>query len=201
MLAWRIEYCRNNTTDLEILSNPATRTHLIYWPDNPHDPVRPIEYLHELAHAVLSEQELFLAGGVFDLSIPDWQHTLIPAVRAADDWWADYLLDVWCPEEARAEIHYHLELMQRALQGKGVPPEEFFGIAEILAEGAYYLDANIRLPDNLQPAIAAFLAHPPDKPSRQATEEIIQALFDVAKLPYRIIFQTGDNPRWSLQPK
>lgn len=201
-LTWRVEYCQNDTKDFEILSNPETKTHMIYFPDNPDDPPRPIEHLHELAHAVLSERDLFLAGGVFDLNIRDHQYNLVPAIRAVDDWWADYLVNTWCPAENKQDIAEHLEMIHKALHNKSLYPHEFFGIALIIAEGIYYCDAEITLPGHLQPAVQAFLDHPPDKPSRQAAEEIAQTLFDVVKFDLRIKFIEADNkPFWTVEKK
>lgn len=201
-LTWRVEYCQNDTKDFEILSNPETKTHKIFWPDNPNDPARAIEHLHELAHAVLSERDLFLAGGVFDLNVQDHQYNLVPAIRAVDDWWADYLLHQWCPEETNADIADHLEMIHKALQFKSVQPHEFFGIALIIAEGIYYCGAEITLPGHLQPAVQAFLDHPPDKPSREAAEEIAQSLFDVVKFDLKIKFvNKDDKPFWTVENK
>ncbi|MCK9520332.1 MAG: hypothetical protein WC251_03825 [Candidatus Izemoplasmatales bacterium] len=201
-LTWRVEYQPNNTKDLEILSNPETKTHTIYVPDNPKDPVGPLEHLHELAHAVLSERDLFLAGGVYDLNIQDHRYNLVPAIRAVDDWWADYLVDSWCPDEARADIADHLEMIYKALQFKAIQPHEFFGIALIIAEGIYYCKAEITLPGHLQPAVQAFLDHPPDKPSREAAEEIAQVLFDVTGINLKIKFIESDGkPFWTVEKK
>ena len=201
-LTWRVEYHPNDTKDLEILSNPDEKIHRIYWPDNPKDPVRSIEHLHELAHAVLSERDLFLAGGVFDLNIKDHQYNLIPAIRAVDDWWADYLVHSWAPEENKEDVAVHLEMIHKALQNKSIYPHEFFGIALIIAEGIYYLDAEITLPGHLQPAVQAFLDHPPDNPTRQAAEEIAQTLFDVVKFDLKIKFVEEDKkPFWTVEKK
>lgn len=201
-LKWRVEYQPNDTKDLEVLSNPDTQTHTIYWPDNPKDPVRALEHLHELAHAVLSERDLFLAGGVFDLNVQDHQYNLIPAIRAVDDWWADYLVNEWAPEELHADVADHLEMIHRALQFKSVQPHEFFGIALIIAQSVYYCGAEITLPGHLQPAVQAFLDHPPDKPSRQAAEEIAQTLFDVVKFNLKIKFVEDEGkPYWTVERK
>jgi hypothetical protein len=201
-LKWRVEYQLNDTKDVEILSNPEAQTHTIYWPDNPKDPVRPLEHLHELAHAVLSERDLFLAGGVFDLNVQDHQYNLIPAIRAVDDWWADYLVNDWAPEEFQADVADHLEMIHRVLQNKSLYPHEFFGIALIIAQGVYYCGAEVSLPGHLQPAVQAFLDHPPDKPSRRAGEEIAQALFDVVKFDLKIKFiEDEGKPFWTVERK
>lgn len=201
-LSWRVEYQPNDTKDIEILSNPEAKTHTIYIPDNPKDPVGPLEHLHELAHAVLSERDLFLAGGVYDLNVKDHQYNLIPAIRAVDDWWADYLLHQWCPEETCADIADHLEMIHNVMQNKSLYPHEFFGIALNIAEGIYYCKAEITLPGHLQPAVQAFLDHPPGNPTRQAAEEIAQALFDVVKFDLKIKFvESDDKPFWTVEKK
>lgn len=96
----------------------------------------------------------------------------------------------------------HLEMIHKALQNKSLYPHDFFGIALIIAQGVYYCGAEITLPGHLQPAVQAFLDHPPDKPSRQAGEEIAQALFDVVKFNLKIKFVEDEGkPFWTVEKK
>ena len=108
-LRWPVSFVQGTERNLAIVTNPWERTHTIEVPDDLVD-WRPIELLHELAHAYLAETvHPLLSTAYFTPGTPDvyvtpfwWPH------RVTTDWYADALLMKWCPDEAREEILEHL---------------------------------------------------------------------------------------------
>jgi len=157
--------------DCEITSDPWMRTHTILVPMSP----RPIEHLHELAHATLAERHHLLGTSYFATGTPPGSITLLTwPCRAASDWFADDLLMQWCPDAERAEIREHIGYM--AVLGD-VSTEAISGGGLMFAQGVKYLGQNVRrIPAGYRPAAKTLLAVDPRKPSIAAKRDLINNL-------------------------
>lgn len=104
-LTWKIRKTYITMGNEEILSDPWDRIHHITIPMHKH---RDIEYLHELAHAVLAERHHLLATAIFAKGTPEkYYDMLVNPIRTASDWFADSLLMQWVPDLEQAEIIEH----------------------------------------------------------------------------------------------
>ena len=111
-LTWQVSH-EMGARDLEITSDPWSRTHTIKMPMSGAD-WRPIEYLHELAHATLAERHHLLSTAFFARGYSQSDiNQLINPIRCASDWLADHLLMQWCPEEEKAEIREHADMVRQ----------------------------------------------------------------------------------------
>lgn len=182
-LTWPVSRT-THTGPLDIISDPVTRTHVIRFPsDIAHaGDVRPIEYLHELAHATLAEREPvfcvhgFLAPG---LEMDGLLSVLSDPVRATADWFVDDLVMQWAPKEQAAFIAEHIELMLRLAAQPDLPPDLIFAVGHIIAQGVLYLRITppriVRTLPNAVAIMDAFLSVHPRRP----TQENFSSLFNL----------------------
>ena len=172
-LRWSVtrQYTPN---ECEITSDPWARTHTILLPTQAY---RAIEYLHELAHAVLGEQHHLLSSAIFvQGTAKDVCNKLINPFRTASDWLADDLLIRWCPEEERAEIREHIGYMQ-IIAGQEKGTEAIYCGGLMFAQGVKYLGQNPRhIPPVYRPAANILLSVDPGKPSVTVKRDLVNRL-------------------------
>lgn len=175
-LTWRVEHERGDR-DLEITSDPWSRTHYIKIPVS--GPAwRSIEYLHELAHATLAERHHLISTAYF---ISGTQKADIQAltnpIRCASDWFADDLLMKWTPEEESAEIHEHADYGFQF--SKEAETDEFarMVLGQSLAQAVKYLGAKIKtIPRIYRPTVDVLLSVDPSLPTVQNKRKLINVL-------------------------
>jgi hypothetical protein len=181
-LRWRIIERPHEHNTIEIITDREERTHTILIPatPTPDNPLRDIEYLHELAHATLCEtvhpvfSTHYFAVGTDENDI----RLLTPIIRAASDWFADQWLMENCPDLERAEIAEHYDLSVAAIQRTTGPvdAELLYGTALMLAQGIKYLGKPNQTGGQLRETIAAFLSINPAKPTPAKFETLINRL-------------------------
>lgn len=173
LLTWRVEH-ESGKRDLEIESDPWTRTHFIKIPTAGAD-WRDIEYLHELAHATLAERHHLLSTGWFARSVDQAAYALLAnPIRIASYWFADYLLMQWCPDEEAAEIREHAGY---AMNYQGHDMDMIYGGGLFLAQAIHYLSDKIHtIPRRYRPVTDILLAIDPGNPSVQAKRNLINQL-------------------------
>ncbi len=181
-LSWPVVAATHNG-DLDIISDPRTKTHTIRIPSDPGraGEVREIEYLHELGHAYLAERAPvfcahdFIAQGIHINSVLP---NLAGPVRATADWFVDELLYQWVPDEERAEIEEHVEYIRRMIAegdlggGRG----DQIGGALILAQGIHYLGLHIPLSGQVETYVNTLLSADPSTPTVENFSRLFNAL-------------------------
>ncbi len=179
-LSWPLTEITKGDT-LEIVSDHWHKTHRITWPKetSPAGAVRDIEYLHELAHAVLCEtvhpmfSTHYFVAGYADNQLRD----IAPAIRAANDWFADEWLMKRCPQEEGAEIAEHFALVKRRLErDPSGSVELLYGAALIIAQAIHYFHEDIPCGGQLGDLIQAMLAIPPGHPTIENLETLTNKL-------------------------
>lgn len=159
-LTWPIK--RQTASNIyQIISDPRKKVHTIYVPAiNP----REIEYLHELAHAVLAEKHHLLSTSYFKRGTSEEEMgKLAWILRAASDWYADYLLMKWVPEEEEKEIREHVAYV---LSVPDMNNLVLYGGGLILAQAVFFLDERRdRFPSFFEKVIDIFINTPPGSPS------------------------------------
>jgi len=179
-LKWRVlEKCSSDST-LHILSDHLRKEHVIYIPSgNQADPLRPTEYLHELCHAKLAETvHLQFSAQNFKRGTPDEQiRQMAIACRVASDWFADELLYSLVPEDFKAEVAEHFDLITKVLS-QSPPGEPFlvFSAGLIIAQAIRYLDQKVEARGDLGRVVDALLGTDPAKPSIQTLEDLLNRL-------------------------
>ena len=182
-LKWRVlEKCTSDST-FHISSNYCKKEHEIYIPSGSHQAgsLRPIEYLHELCHAKLAETvHPQFSAQFFKRGTPDEQiRQMTIACRIASDWFADELLYSLAPEELKAEVAEHLELIARALsQSFAGQPFLVFSAGLIIAQAIRYLGQKVEARGDLAHIVDALLATDPAKPSIQTLEDLLNRLLE-----------------------
>ena len=173
LLKWRLEH-EHGHHDLEITSDPWTRTHIIKMPTGGAD-WRDIEYLHELAHAVLAERHHLLATAYFTRDThPTDIKPLIDPCRIASDWYADELLVQWAPDEESAQIKEHADLVR---QYPGTEREMIYGGGLCLAQVVQYLgDKRHAIPRRYRAVADILLGADPGKPTVATKRGLVNAL-------------------------
>lgn len=192
-LQWSVrEVTGPDVHTLEITTDHRERHHTIYIPA--HD-VRPIEYLHELAHATLCEQiHPQFSTQYFAIGIPDPIVRLIGAAsQAASDWFVDEFLCALLPEETKAEVDEHLHMVSGAL-GKNPEggPEMFTGFALIVAQAIRYCGYKIELAEPLKQAVNGLLSVPPDNPTVEKLQAAVNNLL-ACYCPHRVRLITDQD--------
>lgn len=177
-LTWQIEH-EQGERDLEITSDPWSRTHIIRLPVAGPE-WRDIEYLHELAHATLAERHHLLATAFFAIGTEksDMQ-AVTNAVRCASDWYADDLLMQWVPDEEAAEILEHAEYGIQFAEAVEIDNDEFsiMALGQSLAQAVKYLKWKRSIvPKIYYPTIDILLSVDPGKPTVQGKRNLINAL-------------------------
>jgi hypothetical protein len=114
---------------------------------------------------------------------------LLPAFRAADDWFVDQWLFELVPEEEKAEIdeHYHLIMNWK---GQKDDYHMIIGSAMIIAQAEKYL----KIKTNKADFIDVFLSIKPEKPSVKKLQSLINGILKIYT-PYEVAL--SDN-RWIL---
>lgn len=175
-LIWRVEHERGDR-DLEITSDPWSRTHYIKIPIAGPD-WRDIEYLHELAHATLAEKHHLLSTAYFIRGTPpeDYEPLRNP-VRIASDWYADHLLMQWAPEEEESEIREHADYGYRFAAEAETDIKTRYILGICIAQAVKYLGDNLNgVPHIYRPIIDILLAVDPGKPDVKAKRTLINQL-------------------------
>lgn len=193
-LTWPVIHSYHDGT-LDIISDPLTRTHAIRFPlDDHRDQVRPIEYLHELAHAALAEREAIFA--VHEFVHPDIA-TLLPIlsdpVRTTADWFVDDLVMQWAPTEQRAYIGEHVELMRRYLAAPIPDSSMILAAGHVFAQGEHYFHAHIPTTGEIDRMKHLFLTIPPRRRSRTAFARLFNSL-----LPPGISVDWDNDRAWRV---
>jgi len=195
-LKWIVTY-QHGGRDLEITSDPWTRTHTIKIPTEGPD-WRDIEYLHELAHATLAEKHHLLATGWF---VRGTDQAAIAALtnpaRVAGDWFADDLLMRWCQDAETAEIREHAGY---AMGYSGTDPIMIYGGGLFLGQAVHYLGDKIHtVPRRYRPVVDVLLATDPGKPTVSAKRDLINSLATLT-CPYRVrMVRDGDVDVWKAE--
>jgi len=123
-----------------------------------------MDYLHELAHAVLGEQHHLLATAYFkrDTSIA-YCDLMVDPVLVATDWLADYLLYIWAPDGLKSEI---IALTNMIVDVQDYQKQSLFFGGLMHAEAVYYLRwKRHRVPRRYRSVTDILLAHDPVNPS------------------------------------
>ncbi len=199
-LRWRVLDAVHDRGEMEIVSDPWERTHIIYSPAHPApgNPLRDIEYLHELAHAMLCETvHTCMSTHYFEQGTPEHMlHTLSPIVRAASDWYADGWLMSICPDDERSEIEEHYALVCRALTAHGfaaIHDEWRWGAALIIAQAVKWCGRRNIGRGALAETVNVLLAIDPMRPSRQGMERLINDLLSCSSMSMRIAIDDADG--------
>lgn len=172
-LGWKIVH-KSGDRDIEITSDPWTKTHTIKIPTSGED-WRDIEYLHELAHAVLAERHHLLSTAYFARGSDrvDYE-ALRNSIRSASDWFADDLLMQWVPDEEKSEIREHANYV-RAYAGH--EQEIIYAGGLFIAQAVHYLGDKVHtIPHRYRPVVDIFLSIDPSKPTVQAKRNLINQL-------------------------
>ncbi|HRR40077.1 MAG TPA: hypothetical protein P5244_02475 [Syntrophales bacterium] len=146
-----------------ITSDPHGRRHIIHLSDHP-DATRPMDYLHELAHASLAERHYLLATAYFTRGTPTKYCDMIAdAVLVAADWLADYLLFGWCPNDLKNEISIHIDMATEITDRK---VQYIFYGGLIYAEAVLYLHMRRHdVPRRYRSVANTLLSHSPACPT------------------------------------
>lgn len=181
-LTWQIQHERGDG-NMEITSNPWEKSHTIKIPRGGTD-WRDIEYLHELAHAVLAEKHHLLSTAYFTRGIDNKiVQSLANPCRVASDWYADDLLMRWFPDETRAEIKEHAGY---AIKYTEHDKDIFYGGGLFLAQEIYYCGGKIHtIPRRYRPVVDILLACDPSRPGVTAKRDLINNLATLT-IKYRV---------------
>lgn len=195
-LTWPVKH-ELGASDLEITSNPWIRSHTIKMPTSGPD-WRPIEYLHELAHATLAERHHLLSTAFFARGYAQADiERLVNPIRCASDWLADYLLMQWCPEEEKGEVREHAEFV---LEAPASPDVEFLYMGGlILAQAEVYLgEPRSKVPRSYKKVITVLADDFPPVFAVRAKERLINRLASLTS-DLRVSFcQDGGMDVWQI---
>ena len=182
-LKWRVlEKCTSDST-FHISSNHCKKEHVIYIPSGSHQAgsLRPIEYLHELCHAKLAETvHPQFSSQAFKRGTPDEQiRQMAIACRVASDWFADEPLFSLVPEEFKAEVREHFDLIVKTLsQSPAEEPFLVFSAGLIIAQAIRYLGQKVEARGDLGRIVDALLGTDPAKPTIQTLEDLLNRLLE-----------------------
>jgi hypothetical protein len=183
-LSWTTREVAQESGPLRIFSDPVVRTHTIFLPSVPPEegPVQELLYLHELGHALLCERvHPFFSSGFPIAGLDKGQ---VPAVslvlNSASDWFVGHWMMEFCPDVAIAELKKEYEATAEMIE-KGETPsiDKFFVAVLIIAQSIKYFKAPVECSGFLDSAVKAFLAVPPEKPSLQKIENLINSLLSL----------------------
>jgi len=188
-LNWPVQELPEESGPIHIFSDPATCTHTFYLPKAPPEegPAHELLYLHELGHALLCERvHPFFSSG-FPLAGLDKK--LLPAVspvlNAAGDWFVGHWFMECAPALAMEELNKEFEATAE-LMTHAEPPsvEKFFVAVLIIAQSVKYLKKQVNCSGFLDVAVQAFLSVPPENPTVQKYEKLVNLLLALGA-PYR----------------
>lgn len=181
-LAWPVQERTGNVGFFEIESSPHRKEHVIFWPasGSPAGQPRKIELAHELVHALFAEKVHHqFSAQRFRRGTPEEHIKIVGwACRSASDWLVDARLMQLAPDQEKAEIEEHLDIVYQAFRN-GPPQEDLFFLLTgglMIAQAIKYLDVKIKTGGQLAQVVGAFLSTPPDFPTVQALEELINKL-------------------------
>jgi len=157
-----------------ITSDPWARIHTIHMPTSGAD-FRNIEYLHELAHAVLAERHHLLATAWFMPGTPEMAYLkLTHSLRVASDWYADDLLMEWAPNEERAEILEHVGYAGNIVRSDS---EITYAGGLFFAQGVKYCGMKRQdIPRRYRKPAEILLGVDPGKPGVEAKRKLVNQL-------------------------
>jgi len=197
-LKWKVQEQQGVSPEFRIDSNPQRKEHIIYWPapNSKAGPPRKIELLHELIHAQLAEQVHFqFSGNYFARESSDKHiHTVAWACRAATDWFVDAKLMELVPNQERAEIEEHFNLVCRMFQVGSQQGNIFLLLSGglIIAQAIKYLGVRVQIDGKLKHVVDAFLSTSPENPSVQTLEKLINKLLAVyTDLRVQLVIDSG----------
>lgn len=198
-LSWPAREVAQASGPLRIFSDPVARTHTIFLPTPPPDagPVQELHYLHELGHALLCERiHPFFSSG-FPLAGLDKElfPAVAPVLNAASDWFVGHWMTEFCHDVAIAELKKEFKATAEMMGKEELPSlDKFFVAVLIIAQSIKYLKTPVECSGFLDSAVKAFLAVPPEKPSVQKIEELINALLSLgAPLRCRHVNSQGQD--------
>lgn len=196
-LSWPTQEVAQQSGPLRIFSDPVARTHTIFLPVSPLEegPSQELLYLHEMGHAVLCERvHHFFSSGFPVAGLDNKQiQAVSPLLYTASDWFVGHWMMEFCPDVAIAELKKEYESTAEMME-KGGPEgiDKFFVSVLIIAQSIKYLKVPVDCSGFLNSAVKAFLAIPPEKPSRQNLENLINSLLSLGA-PFRCRNMTSEG--------
>lgn len=197
-LTWSVREEAGTSGEFQVVSSPRQKEHVIYWPapGSSSGPPRKIELLHEHLHALLAEQVHHqFSGQYFARRTPiEFINTVTWPCRAACDWFVDSQLIALAPDQEKAEIEESFGIICQAFQ-KGTPPNDVFFLLSaglIIAQAVKYLGVEVQTGGQLKQVVDDFLSTPPEQPSVQALEGLInRLLMAFTSLQVRLVKDKG----------
>ena len=183
-LSWPAQEVEQPSGPLRIFSDPVGRTHTIFLPTAPPEegPVQELAYLHELGHALLCERvHPFFSSGFPIAGLEKGQvQAVAPVLFTASDWFVGHWMMEFCHDVAIAELKKEYEATAE-MMGQGEPEsiDKFFVAVLIIAQSMKYLKVQVDCSGFLGSAVKAFLAAPPEKPSLENIERLINSLLSL----------------------
>lgn len=188
-LSWPAQEVEQQSGPLRIFSDPVGRTHTIFLPAAPPEegPVQELAYLHELGHALLCERvHPFFSSGFPIAGLEKSQiQAVSPVLFTASDWFVGQWMMEFCHDVATDELKKEYEATAE-MMGQGEPEsvDKFFVAVLIIAQSIKYLKVQVDCSGFLDSAVQAFLAVPPEKPTIENIERLINSLLSLGA-PYQ----------------
>jgi len=188
-LNWPVQELPQESGPIRIFSDPATCTHTLFLPKSSPEggPSHELLYLHELGHALICERvHPFFSSG---FPIAGLDSKLLPAVspvlNVAGDWFVGQWFMECAPSLALDELNKEYEATAE-LMAHAEPPtmEKFFVAVLIIAQSVKYLRKQVNFSGFLDAAVQAFLSVPPENPTVQKFEKLVNLLLALGA-PYR----------------
>lgn len=187
----------------EILTDPARKTHVIYWPRESSGQEPPFNrYIHELGHALLAERVHPQFGK------PHFVRTMDPSLRATYqslfdaslDWFVEQLLMDTAPTFQGPDIDARFKQTAHMLrQGQALPSVEFVLDAGLtLAAFQRYRGMETDTHGKLRAVQEAFLKAAPDKPSLFGLQSLVRSLLKVFGLHTAALVRERDFEHWRI---
>jgi hypothetical protein len=195
-LSWQVQEVAQESGPLRIFSDPVVRTHTIFLPSAPLEEgqFQELIYLHELGHALLCERvHPFFSSGFPVSGLDKGQGPAIsPVLYAASDWFVGHWMMEFCQDVAMDELKKEYEATAEMME-KGGPDniDKFFVAVLIIAQSTKYLKAPVECSGFLDSAVKAFLAVPPEEPSLQKIENLINSLLSLGS-PFQCRHVNGE---------
>ncbi len=182
-LTWPTLDKTDDTEVVRIVSNPQTRAHTLFIPDEQKYTIDNARYLHELAHAILCEQvhPVFAASCYFANDLSKDQFTILaPALNAACDWFVGHWLLEKCPAHAKEELQERFAATEKVLELPQAPPIDIFLDSSLtVAQAITYLDEPVDCGGLLKDAVDAFISIAPGRPSADAYATLVNRLMAI----------------------
>jgi hypothetical protein len=183
-LSWQVREVQQDSGLVRILSDPIEKTHFIFHPPEAAeaDPVLELLYLHELGHALMCERVHPFFGSAYPIvGLEERLGVAVrPVLNAAGDWFMGHWLMEFCPELAREELQKEFEATTEMLQKEPTPTvEKYFVAVLIIAQAVKYLKVTDQCDGFLEKTVRAFLEVPPENPSDEKFELLINRLLEL----------------------